>query len=644
MSRYRSLFLPFFVACFIAFIACSDGAKGDSESADASQIEQPDAASITDSGLDDPDAGELPQDASVPDPDSGTTTDPDEVVFDVEVVSTWPLDGSTGIPIAASISITFNQAMFPNSLTVASSNSDTRDHNVALMHSGTNAPIPLTKKDSSDKITFVYTPNGLLDAKTDYTLTIRGGGDAGENNDTIRSQRNTRMKEDFTLSFTTAAADDIVDALTVTSITPVDGATDVSNSTSVKVTFSQPIQSSTLYLVPDGQGASPKTQGTFWLSDSSAFLFPEPGTLTLSSNLTEATFALKPGAALKGDTMYHVGIKGCADTQNPANSPCLRALSGARLGEDFTASFVTTSATTGTIKDLYALAESLTSDSDVVAANVRIAGATMTYYRDVSNNEGFFMQRQEEIGGQLRHIGIYVNTLTKHPSLPVWPMFQSSIGWTSDTTPEIESEELALFADYPVIDIEVTSIGTYQGMAYVKTDGYPTLSRVSGQQDKTLAELIDDGMVPTFDSKNLNTVMDEHLGTLVQIEGKPRWTGSQNSAARVWFDLRWGTNTSGGVIIDNVHKIRLLLSQDQMDLLGLQKVKDRDQATVRVIAPVQKGKFSGDELLYVQPTKLSSVECTGSSCTALPRTSAELNADPELMRDIVKMKDSTNGE
>ncbi len=669
MSR-RSLPFAFLLTCLLTLAACADGARSDAEPSDASQVlpgedaqvPLPDAAS--DGGGDDggsaddagaaPDAGDPDPD---PEPDSGEI-DPGEVVYDVEVASTWPAADAREVPVTASISVTFNQAMFPNSLTAAASNADDRDHNVVLAPQGSRiTPVAVTKRDSSDKFTFVYTPNAPLAAKTTYTLTIRGGGDEAEENDAARSQRRTRMAEDFEFSFTTASADAPPTALTVTSISPADGSAEVDNATRVTVSFNQPIQSATLYLVPEGQGADPKRQGTFWVSDSPSFLFPEPGTLTLNGEMTAATFALAPGSALQGGTTYYVGVKGCADTPNPANSPCLRALSGARLEEDFTAAFTTRRAPAATIGALYELAATLESDSASVATNLRIEGATMTYYRDVSDNEGFFMQRQEMAGGEEKTVGIYVNTLGKHPPIPVWPMFESAQGWTSDGEALVEDGERALFAGYPVIDIDVTSVGTYQGMAYVKTDGYPAMRRVEGAADRTLADLLGAGEVATFSRAELEALQaagagelykkvvvgEEHLGRLVMVEGKARYTGSSNSNSRIWFDLRWGTNASGDVIVDNIHKVRLLLTQAQMDLLGLQRVTNVDQATLRVLAPLQKGAFNKEELFYVQPAKISSVECTASqsgkseTCGARARTPAEIEADPELMRDVVRI-------
>ncbi|MBR2979527.1 MAG: Ig-like domain-containing protein [Myxococcaceae bacterium] len=643
------------ILCLAAAPACSEGESGDPVESDASVAPPNEDAQVApepDASEPEPDSGEITPEPDSgepdPEPDSGEIDEPgDEVVYDVEVVSTWPTDGATDVPLTASIAVTFNQAMFPNSLTAASSNSDERDHNVALRAQGSGAAVAVTKKDGADKITFVYTPNAPLLAETTYTLTIRGGGDETEENDAARSQRRTRMAEDFSFSFTTASADAATEALEVTSITPADGSEDVPNTTRVTVTFNQPIQAATLYLVPDGQGASPKTQGTFWVSDSASFLFPEPGTLTVAEDMTSATFALNPGAALASGRAYHVGIKGCADTVNPANSPCLRALSGARLEDDFTASFTTAGARQGTIGELYELAQGLADDSESVATNLRIEGATMTYYRDVSNNEGFFIQREEEVDGETRLVGIYVNTLGRYPSIPVWPMFETASGaWMGDENPIVAEDERAAFAGYPVIDLAVTSVGTSDGMAFVKTDGFPTMSKTG---ERAIGEIIAAGEVTIVNQANKLVLADDLLGTLVMVEGKARYTGKQNSNSRVWFDLRWG-EPIGGTIYDQVRKVRLLLSTDQMDLLGLTKTTEVDQATLRVLAPLQKGKFNDEQLLYVQPTKISSIECVPSqsgateTCGAVARSAAELDADPELMRDVVRVEEAVSEE
>ena len=99
-----------------------------------------------------------------------------------------------------------------------------------------------------------------------------------------------------------------------------------------------------------------------------------------------------------------------------------------------------------------------------------------------------------------------------------------------------------------------------------------------------------------------------------------------------------------------MRKVRLLLSTDQMDLLGLTKTTEVDQATLRVLAPLQKGKFNDEQLLYVQPTKISSIECVPSqsgateTCGAVARSAAELDADPELMRDVVRVEEAVSEE
>ena len=582
------------------------------------------------------------------------------LTFDVEVTSTWPADGASGVPVTSSVVVNFNQGMFPNSLKAIGDPSSDKDYNVVLSKKGSAAPVAVVKENSTDKTSFVYRPNSPLEPLTEYQMVLRGGGCTNGTNEAVRSQNDTKMREDYVFSFVTGAADAEAEELKVTSVTPADGADGVLNTTDVVVTFNQPIQTSTLFPVPDGQGANPKQQGTFWVSGSSSYLFPEPGTLTFSEDMTSAAFRL--AAPLKGGKTYYVGVKGCADLSNPANGKCVRAVSGGRMGSDFGSSFTTAEAAAGTISGLISTALALPSDSDKASVNIRITDALMTYYRDVKGNEGFFIQREETVDGVKKQVGIYVNTLDKAPLIPVWPMYhKEGSGWVGDDYVQVLPEEWEFFAGYPSIQLDVSELSVVKGMPYVSTDGYPVMKRSGSEEDDlSIGEVIASGIVPVFSRAKLQAMSDagetelykkllvteEHLGTLVLLDGMIGCVDTcnhQNSLDSIWFDLRWGIPNDSGSLIDSFHKIRVLLSQEQMELLGLRKVSGTAQKHVRILAPVQKSTFSKEPLLYVKPYKISSMECgeeENADCAVVPRTAAELDAQPELMRDIALVKDS----
>gem|GEM_PF-1664712 len=632
---------------------------------DSGEIEE-DAAVIEDAGHQDAgqDAGD--DDASQPAEDAGACLDECAagettgcLIFDVEVTSTWPADGAAGVPVTTAVAVNFNQGMFPNSLKALGDPTVTKDYNVTLSRKDTGTPVAVVKNDSTDKTSFIYRPNSPLDPQTEYQMVIRGGGCTNGTNEAVRSQNDTKMREDYVFTFTTGDAEAQPEEVKVLSITPANGAQNVSNTTDVVVTFNQPIQTATLFPVPEGQGASPKTQGTFWLSDSASYLFPEAGTLTFAEDMKSATFRLK--APLKGGRTYYAGVKGCADLANPANGKCVRGLSGGRMGDDFGSSFVVAAAAEGSISELISTALALPSDSDKAPVNTRITGALMTYYRDVKDNEGFFIQREETVDGVKKQVGIYVNTLGKAPLIPVWPMYhKEGSGWVGDDIVPVPEEEWESFAGYPTINLNVSELGVLKGMPYISTDGFPDMARVGdAEDDLTVRNVLSSGIVPVFSRAKLQAmtdagetelykkllVTDEHLGTLVLLDGMIGCVDTcnhQDSPENVWLDLRWGIpNESTGTLIDSIHKIRVLLSQEQMGLLGIQKISGTAQKHVRILAPVQKRTFSKEPLLYVKPYKISSIECDAQDvCTAVSRTAAELDAAPELVRDIALVKDS----
>ncbi len=179
-----------------------------------------------------------------------------------EVESVTPEDGSTAVNVSSPVTVTFSIDM--------STDIETNDHFTVSDSSG-NTPGTVTYNSAEKKATF--TPSGSLKYFTIYTAKVLAGTKAANETDTT---------SDYSWSFTTITAPPEVE-----SVTPKDGTTAVSISSSVTVTFS--IDMSTDIVSNDH----------FTVSDASG---NTPGTVTYNSTEKKATFT--PSGSLKYFTTY----------------------------------------------------------------------------------------------------------------------------------------------------------------------------------------------------------------------------------------------------------------------------------------------------------------------------------------------------
>ncbi len=146
---------------------------------------------------------------------SGTPT----AIASLAVTSTAPADGATDVGTNAKVVAVFNKDMKSASL-----------QNSFTLQGANEAAVVGTVTYNANTRTATLVPGGLTASKV-YTATItKAAEDASDAN----------LLEDFQWSFTTAAAPDNV-VPTVSSNTPIDGATDVLRNTKVNVTFSEPM-------------------------------------------------------------------------------------------------------------------------------------------------------------------------------------------------------------------------------------------------------------------------------------------------------------------------------------------------------------------------------------------------------------------
>jgi hypothetical protein len=223
------------------------------------------------------------------------------VIIDVTppaISSVTPVDGATGVSLTTTVTATFNEAISAATITAA---------NVQLKDAGNNT-IAATLNTSSNVVTL--TPSAALNNSIVYTVTIKGGTTG------VKDIAGNALVNDFAWSFTTVA--DLI-APTVTTVSPTNGATGVSATTTVTATLSEAINASTV------------TGTTVQLKD------PGNNIITATLNTSSNLITLTPSAALVNSAVYTVTIKGGTNG--------VKDLAGNALVNDFNWTFTTVSAT-----------------------------------------------------------------------------------------------------------------------------------------------------------------------------------------------------------------------------------------------------------------------------------------------------------
>ncbi|MBI4691319.1 MAG: Ig-like domain-containing protein, partial [Nitrospirae bacterium] len=197
---------------------------------------------------------------------SATTKSSDTTPPTVIIIN--PANGATNVSVDNVVSATFSEVM--DSTTVNSSTFILKDSN--------NNPVDGTVAYSGVTASFIATSS--LSYSTTYTATITTG---------VKDLAGNAMTSPYSWSFTTGSAPDTT-APTVISTSPADGATNISVTTTITVTFSETMDSSTINTT------------TFTLTDSSGNLIG--GTVTYSG--TTATFT--PSTSLSYSTTYTATI------------------------------------------------------------------------------------------------------------------------------------------------------------------------------------------------------------------------------------------------------------------------------------------------------------------------------------------------
>jgi hypothetical protein len=208
------------------------------------------------------------------------------------VIARFPANGASNVALNSTVTATFSEPM---------NNSTLNGTTFTLTVTGTGAPVAGSVSVSGNTATF--TPGANLAGSTQYTATVSTGA---------QDLAGNALASAATWTFTTTTPPDTTPP-TVSSVTPLDGATGVAVGTTVTATFSEAMDNATL------------TTATFTLVVTGTGT-PVAGTVGVSGNT--ATFT--PTAALSPSTQYTATL-----------NTSVRDLAGNALAVPFSWSFTT---------------------------------------------------------------------------------------------------------------------------------------------------------------------------------------------------------------------------------------------------------------------------------------------------------------
>ncbi len=279
----------------------------------------------------------------------GVDSGPDVTLPAVSSVS--PVNGATGVPVTTTATAIFSEAM--NAATISGSTVELRN--------SSNALITATVSFNAATRTVTLTPSSALANSTTYTATIKGGASG------VKDVAGNPLASDYNWSFTTEAGD--ITPPTVTSVSPLSGATGVSTGANIIANFSEAINALTV------------TSTTFQLRDAGNNLIP--ATVSTSGN----QITLDPSASLAGSIVYTATITGGASG--------VKDLAGNPLANNYSWSFTTAAVdnTPPTVTSVSPLngATGVSTGANVIAnfseaVNASTVTTTTFQLRDAGNN------------------------------------------------------------------------------------------------------------------------------------------------------------------------------------------------------------------------------------------------------------------
>ncbi|MEP6507773.1 MAG: Ig-like domain-containing protein [Gemmatimonadales bacterium] len=211
------------------------------------------------------------------------------------VVSVSPANLATGVGAGTSVQVTFSEPMLASTLTSAT---------VFLKNTLTSAVIPTVISYNGSTNVLTLAPNSPLTGGTSYTVVVTTG---------VKDASGNALSSQFTSTFTTAVTDFVPP--TVVSVNPANNATNVATNTVVQVTFSEPMDPTTI------------TTTTVSLKNT-ATTAVVPATVTYNPATNIAT--LTPTGPLSNGTNYTVTV-----------TTGVKDLAGNAMASQFTSNFAT---------------------------------------------------------------------------------------------------------------------------------------------------------------------------------------------------------------------------------------------------------------------------------------------------------------
>jgi len=314
------------------------------------------------------------------------------------VIRAIPAHNATAVPTGSAIQLVFSEQMAQSTLTAST---------VRLFPTASpTAPVSASISLSVDKTNLSITPGQVLTPNTAYTLSISRS---------VKGLSEENMAADYALSFTTGPGPDTT-PLTVTAITPANGSTGVGVTNSVRITFSHPVLSSSVFL------DYPGTDGSIRVSRYADGSFPLTGSLVTetSGTASSAIFRLPATDAYEAGRTYYIHVNG------------VKALSGATMSAPWSSSFTVQATTPGTIADLRSING---------PCALRVENVQMTFFRNYPDNYRAF----------------FVQAAASGPAIMVL--------WKSEKAPFHTTDYV--HPVYTSVNLNVTFVSEYEGMKQV---------------------------------------------------------------------------------------------------------------------------------------------------------------------------------
>jgi methionine-rich copper-binding protein CopC len=350
------------------------------------------------------------------------------------VTSTSPANGATNVAINTKVSATFSEAMDPSTVT---------NSTFTLEQGGT----PVAGAVTYAGTTATFAPASPLASATTYTATITTGAEDLAGN---------ALESDYVWSFTTGALLDTTPP-TVTSTSPVNGATNVAIYARVSATFSEAMNSSTV------------TDSTFTLERGGT---PVSGTVAIAG--TTATFT--PSSPLESATEYTATITTGAED-----------LAGNALESDHVWSFTTADSIAPTVTSTNPAdgATNVASDTDITATFSEAMNPTT-----VTSSTFTLEQGGTPVPGNVTYAG---TTATFAPNSPL----ESATEYTATITTGaedlagngLESDHVWSFTTSDSIAPTVTSTNPADGATNVADDTDITATFSEAMDPTTITDL-----------------------------------------------------------------------------------------------------------------------------------------------------------